>query len=151
MPLRLTVGRFYTVSGYSPQVLGVKSDIIVPGLLDRPRPAEADQDDPRLKEKIDPLFHDSLDDVSLDVKGWYQEHYFPFVQERTDQYRKWIPSLQKKSERRMKQNPLLSILTRRPTSPEGGESLRKKANELQIQEAIAIEEDLLRLSHTSNP
>jgi carboxyl-terminal processing protease len=144
VPMRFTVGRFYSVSGYSPQHVGVKADIIVPGVFDRPRASEEEQVDPRLKEKIDPLFHDSLDDVKLEVKGWYQEHYLPFLQQRMDSYRQWIPELQKKSEQRMKQNPLLSILKHCSALPEGNDSLKRRANELQMQEAIAIERDLIQ-------
>jgi carboxyl-terminal processing protease len=145
VPLRLTVGRFYTVSGYCPQSLGVKSDIVVPGLLERPK-AEEEVSDTRLKQRIDPLFHDSLDDVRVEVQGWYQEHYLPFVQQNTNQYRRWIPMLQKKSQQRMKKNPLWSILDKKPISSDEGETLRKKVDSLQMEEAFAIEEDLIQMS-----
>jgi carboxyl-terminal processing protease len=150
VPLRFTVGRFYTVSGYSPQLLGVKADIIVPGPQDRPK-TEEELSDAKLKERIDPLFHDSLDDIRLEVKGWYQEHYLPFVQEDTEQYRRWIPELQKKSEQRMRRSPLKSILDQKPFSSEERESLKAKANDLQMKEALAIEEDLIQISHENRP
>jgi carboxyl-terminal processing protease len=146
IPLRLTVGRFYTVSGYSPQNSGVKADIVVPGLIERSKVAEEGQNDPGLKPKIDPLFHDSLGDVNLEVKGWYQDHYLPFVQDRTDQYRKWIPELQRKSDQRMKKNPLWVVLNQRPVSSDEALPLKDKANKIQMDEAIAIERDLIQLS-----
>ncbi len=149
IPLRFTVGRFYSVSGYSPQQVGVTADIVVPGMYNRAK-AEEEAESGRLKEKIDPLFHDSLDDVRLEVKGWYQEHYLPFVQEHTDLYRRWIPTLKKKSEYRMKNSPLWSLLNRRAVAPQPMEALRKQVNALQLAEAVAIAEDLIRLSRDSS-
>lgn len=144
IPLRFTVGRYYSVSGYSPQMVGVKADIVVPGIIERPM-SEEEVLDGRLKERIDPLFQDYLDDVRLEVKGWYQEHYLPFLQKHTDRYRRWIPVLQKKSARRMQNNPLWSIIGQKISSPHESAALAKKANDLQMAEAIAIEEDLLQL------
>ncbi len=145
VPLRYTVGRFYTVSGYSPQRLGVKADIVIPGMR-KQGSSEEEAADGRLQQKIDPLFHDSLDDVQLEVKGWYQEHYLPFIQEPTDRYRRWIPVLQKKSTVRMRQNPLWAILAQKPASALENEGAQVKIDDLQMAEAIAIEEDLLQLS-----
>ena len=125
-------------------MVGVKADIVVPGIIERPM-SEEEVLDGRLKERIDPLFQDYLDDVRLEVKGWYQEHYLPFLQKHTDRYRRWIPVLQKKSARRMQNNPLWSIIGQKISSPHESAALVKKANDLQMAEAIAIEEDLLQL------
>lgn len=145
IPLRLTIGRFYTVSGYSPQLGGVTADIVVPGVYERTK-TEEERGDGRLKERIDPMYRDSLDDVRLEARGWYQENYLPFVQKTTNQYRRLIPTLKANSEQRMKQNVLWSIFNYRPVSPEEKEAVRRKVNELQMNEAVAIEEDLIRLS-----
>ena len=143
VPMRLTVGRFYTVSGYSPQHIGVKADIVVPGIYERKK---TEEDVVSGQKKIDPLYRDSLDDVRFDARGWYQENYLPFVQERTDFYRRWIPMLQKKSAKRLEESPLRTILGQKAGSTEEGESLRKKAQDLQLDEAVSIEEDLIELT-----
>jgi carboxyl-terminal processing protease len=146
LPLRLTIGRFYTVSGYSPQQTGVPSDIIVPGIY-VPR-KEEEPAGPAGQERVDPMYRDTLDDVRIDVRGWYREHYLPFLQEPTNRYRQWIPTLQRKSDKRVSQSPLHSLLTQRPTSTEDWETLKKNIQDLQLDEAVSIEGDLVQLSGT---
>jgi carboxyl-terminal processing protease len=144
VPLRLTVGQFFTVSGYSPQSTGVVSDIIVPGFYDRPKPGEGESEG--MIGRIQPMFKDSLDDVRLDARAWYSSHYLPFLQQRTDQYRRWIPTLQKRSARRMEQNPIWTIVLQAPLSTTERDAVVKEARDLQMDEAIAIEDDLIQLS-----
>jgi carboxyl-terminal processing protease len=144
VPLRLTVGQFFTVSGYSPQSTGVVSDIIVPGFYDRPKAGEGESEG--MIGRIQPMFKDSLDDVRLDARAWYSSHYLPFLQQRTDQYRRWIPTLQKRSARRMEQNPLWTIVLQAPLSTTERDAVVKEARDLQMDEAIAIEDDLIQLS-----
>ena len=43
---KVTRGKYYTVSGKSPQLLGVKPDIIVPGIYSRPKLAKSMQNTP---------------------------------------------------------------------------------------------------------
>lgn len=50
--LALTVGKFYRINGQSTQILGVKSDIILPSTLDLPQEGEA--------ALTDPLPHDAI-------------------------------------------------------------------------------------------
>ena len=50
--LALTVGKFYRVSGQSTQLLGVRSDIVLPSTLDLPHEGEA--------ALTDPLAHDAI-------------------------------------------------------------------------------------------
>ena len=141
VPLRLTVGQFFTVSGYSPQHSGVTSDIIVPGIYIRPGPDEGEG----ACARIQPMFKDSLDDVRLDARAWYNAHYLPFLQQKTDVYRRWIPTLQKRSAKRMEHNPLWKIVTH-PALPSEKDTALKEARDLQMDEAVAIEEDLIQLS-----
>ena len=141
VPLRLTVGQYFTVSGYCPQFSGVLSDVIVPGIYTRPRSSE----EAGAPARIQPLFKDSLDDVRLDARAWYVAHYIPFLQQRTDIYRRWIPTLQKRSAQRMEKNPLWKIATH-PLLPSEKETAVKEAHDLQMDEAVAIEEDLIQLS-----
>ena len=141
VPLRLTVGQFFTVSGYSPQHSGVASDIIVPGIYVRQGPEEREGSLARLQ----PMFKDSLDDVRLDARAWYDAHYLPFLQKRTDIYRRWIPTLQDRSAQRMEHNPLWKIVTH-PALPSEKDAALKEARDLQLDEAVAIEEDLIQLS-----
>ena len=141
VPLRLTVGQFFTVSGYSPQYSGVASDIIVPGIYNGSRPAE----EAKSSARIQPMFKDSLDDIRLDARAWYIAHYLPFLQRRTDLYRRWVPTLQKRSAQRMEHNSLWKIATHPALSSEK-ETVTKKVRDLQMEEAVAIEDDLIQLS-----
>jgi carboxyl-terminal processing protease len=61
---KVTRGRYYTVSGKSPQLVGVHSDIVVPGLLSYLDIGEKFEKYPLANDEIEPHFDDDLADVS---------------------------------------------------------------------------------------
>jgi len=87
IPMKMTIGTFYTVSGLSPQGNGVQADIVIPNLITKQHGQE------QTVPKISPLFTDTLQDVPLHRLTWYHRYYVPYLQDRTDAYRKWIPKL----------------------------------------------------------
>ncbi len=106
--LNITIGKYYSVSGHSIQKIGVKADIIVPGSasdsLENKNVGEAHLQGALERDDIAPLFIDSLRDISVFQRPWYQRHYRPFIQVPTETYRKWIPSLASRSRERIKNN-----------------------------------------------
>ena len=125
IPLRYTVGKFYSVAGISPNGKGVKADILLPGFskkLTHPLSAAT------LPERIPPLFHDTLNDIPGTARAEYQKSYIPYLQEKEYTYRKLIPLLREKSEKRVKKLSLQS-----------GEQIPKE----QLHEAENILEDLI--------
>lgn len=61
---KVTRGRYYTVSGKSPQLTGVQSDIVVPGMLSYLDIGEKFAKYPLPNDSIDPHFEDDLSDIS---------------------------------------------------------------------------------------
>ncbi len=61
---KVTRGRYYTVSGKSPQLNGVISDIVVPGILSQLDIGEKYAKFPLENEQIEPHFEDDLSDIS---------------------------------------------------------------------------------------
>lgn len=61
---KVTRGRYYTVSGKSPQLIGVASDIIIPGILSELDIGEQFAKFPLENDQIEPHFEDDLSDVS---------------------------------------------------------------------------------------
>ncbi len=61
---KVTRGRYYTVSGKSPQLIGVQSDIVVPGILSSLDIGEEFAKYPLENDSIEPHFEDDLSDIS---------------------------------------------------------------------------------------
>ncbi len=60
---KVTRGRYYTVSGKSPQLTGVASDIVVPGILSQLEIGEKYSKYPLENDSIEPHFEDDLSDI----------------------------------------------------------------------------------------
>jgi carboxyl-terminal processing protease len=115
---KVTRGRYYTVSGKSPQLTGVQADIIVPGLLSELDIGEKFSKYPLANDEIEPHFEDDLSDVSpfhrIQLGPMYKHNlqmqlttYLPFLdtlkknsQTRIDlnkNYQKFLTEMQKKN------------------------------------------------------
>lgn len=66
---KVTRGRYYTVSGKTPQLYGVLSDIILPGPLSKLEIGEQYAKNPLENDQIKPNFKDDLIDVPLLQRG----------------------------------------------------------------------------------
>lgn len=156
--LKVTIGRYYGVSGYSTQLDGVKADVVVPGNLAEKKVGEEFLFGTIKSDTISPSYDDKLSDVASEDKEWYQKYYVPFLQQRSEKYRQFIPQLAKKSEERLEKNrnyqSLLHgnfVITERHgltdkkviLDPEA--ALRALRN-MQLQEATNITKDLIQLS-----
>lgn len=98
---KVTVGKYYTASGKTPQIQGVKADIVVPSPFNKEHIGEEYLDGSLQTDQIPESFDDHLDDVQAALKPWYMKYYTPSVQKPTDKWRQMIPSLKEKSERRI--------------------------------------------------
>lgn len=101
---KVTVGKYYTVSGKTPQITGVKSDIIVPSrYYDQPL-GEQYLEYTLKSDKIAPSFNDDLGDVDPKLKPWYLKYYMPSIQKKQNTWEQMIPVLKKNSEYRIQHN-----------------------------------------------
>ncbi len=147
--------RYYSVSGHSTQLEGVKADILVPSLLSKKEVGEAYLSETIKSDTISPSFTDSLSDIPPEEKKWYKDVYLPNLQQKTDKYRKWIPELARKSKKRLEHNKNyqnlmhgdLFLIERRGLTeakvPIDEKTALRTILNLQLQEAINITKDLI--------
>jgi len=144
---KVTRGRYYTVSGKSPQLHGVRSDIVVPGLLSKVDIGEKFAKFPLEGDEIESHFDDDLTDLSafqrLQLGASYRHH----LQPRLSTYAPYLETLKKNSKLRLEANKsyqttLAEIEKNNFDSPQVdffGQS------DLQYQEALHIVKDLIYL------
>lgn len=98
---KVTVGKYYTVSGKTPEVHGVKADIIVPTPYSLEQLGEEYVDYPIDQDRIADSFFDSLNDIDPGLRPWYLRYYMPTLQKKTLMWHEYVPKLRKKSESRL--------------------------------------------------
>lgn len=155
---KVTIGRYYGVSGHSTQLEGVKADVVVPSYLAERKIGEGYLVGTLKADAISPCFDDMLSDVTNEEMAWYQKYYVPFLQQKTEKYRTYIPELVKKSAERMSKNDNYQNLlkgdfvisekhglTKKQLSLNPEAAFRALRN-MQLQEATSITKDLIQLS-----
>ena len=153
---KVTRGRYYTVSGKSPQLVGVSADIDVPGPLFESEIGERFAKYPLDTDKIKENFEDDLTDVPLYQREKIASLYKFNLQPRLHVYEKYLSLLKKNSEERVAnsknyQNFLKEVKKKdksieeeeEPTYPFG-------QNDLQLNETYNIMQDLIYLMITKN-
>jgi len=154
----VTIGRYYSVSGISTQLEGVKADVVVPGPLAKTAVGEEFLVGTLSKDRIAASYNDSLSDIPKEEKARYERYYLPFLQKKEDKYRKWIPDLVNLSQARVAKNDNYQNLLRGNFTVVQGEGKNAKKitldfqaaeamlSDLQSKEAVAILQDLMLLS-----
>jgi carboxyl-terminal processing protease len=156
---KVTVGKYYTVSGHTPQKRGVKADLVVPSHWNREMIGESmDSVD---ADVIPPAYNDQLKDVSPEIRSWYLKYYIPTLQHRTFMWRDLLPTLRKNSEYRIAQNKNYQFFLKGGSEEEeatadeedewdipGKKNKTYGEDDLQVQEAVNILKDMILL-HSS--
>ncbi|MDB6081988.1 MAG: tsp3, partial [Chlamydiia bacterium] len=101
---KVTRGCYYTVSGKTPQLVGVRADIEVPSGLSALDIGEMYGKYPLENDSIPPNFEDSLGDVPLFQREKIRLLYRTDLQKVETKYRESLAQLRKNSEARQKQN-----------------------------------------------
>ncbi len=159
---KVTIGRYYTVSGHSIQLEGVTADVLVPGIYYHRKVGEQYLENPLSQDSIQPSFNDTLPDLDETIRATYQSYYLPYLQEPITKYRKWIPQLKMKSAERLAKNeeyqhflqglPLTEIKRvdgNKAVETLTGKEVDKVILEMQRQEAINVLKDLMQLSQNN--
>lgn len=142
---KVTRGRYYTVSGKSPQLVGVKADIVVPGIFSGMEIGEKYSKFPVDTDQISPNFIDDLSDVPLIHRSQLNKIYKTDFQTVQAIYQPYIDMLKKNSEERIAKNKnyqnLIKEIAKKddfadPTNFFG-------QNDLQLSETSNIMKDLL--------
>lgn len=145
---KVTRGRYYTVSGKSPQLVGVPPDIVVPGFFAEMEIGEKHSKYPLEPDQIAASFDDDLSDIPLIHRQHVSLMYKYDLQSILTTYQPYVDTLKKNSADRLKQNKnyqnFLQALSKKEFSqlPSFGQS------DLQLQEGVNIMKDLLMLMQT---
>lgn len=149
---KVTRGRYYTVSGKSPQFTGTKTDIEVPGILSKLEVGERFTKNPLKNDSIEPNFQDDLSDLSILQKKRLQKIYLTDLQKPLIMYHPYLATLKKNSQLRIQQNSayqnFLTNLSEAELSESSLDSLGQ--SDLQLEETISIMKDLLILMKTQS-
>ncbi len=149
---KVTVGKYYTTSGKTPQIRGVKADIIVPGYYSRESIGEEYLDFAIKADQIAPSFDDPLTDVDAGVKPWYLRYYMPSIQKKETVWKDALPGLKKSSEERLSLNPGFQKFLNGEWEYNPYTDVEQKIpmdKDFQMQEAIAILKDMMSLDKSS--
>lgn len=101
---KVTRGKYYTVSGKSPQLHGVLADIVIPGILSELDIGEKFSKFPLENDAIDPHFDDDLSDVSPFHRFQLGQMYKYNLQPKLTSYQPFIFTLKKNSKTRIENN-----------------------------------------------
>lgn len=144
---KVTRGRYYTVAGTTPQLTGVKSNIIVPGALSESEIGEKFAKYPLESDRIKPSFDDDLLDISYLQRDRIKLLYKFDLQPQLHTYDKYMDRLKKNSAGRIQNNKdyekfLKELKKHSELDEEISEEIQ---NDLQLAETENIMRDLLYL------
>ncbi len=152
---KVTVGRYYTVSGRSTQIEGVKADILVPTFYSAFNIGEKYLEYPLKSDRISPAYVDPLTDVDMRNRAWFQRNYLPHVQKKLSVWNQMLPTLKDNSAFRLKLNKnyqlFLSTLEAQASnrfSPTAKQNWG--VNDLQMAEAVNIIKDMIIIQTESS-
>lgn len=152
---KVTRGRYYTVSGNTPQFTGVKSDLVIPGALSQTEIGEKKAKYPLENDKIKSNFEDDLSDVPFLQREKIRLLYKFDLQKKLNLYDRYLDTLKQNSQQRIKvnknyQNFLVNLKKENDLEEEPQEKFGQ--NDLQLEEAYNVIKDLIILQgfHTHN-
>lgn len=137
---KVTVGKYYTVSGKTPQMQGVKSDIVAPSLFSHENLGEEYLDYPLTQDIIPEAFDDKLSDINPSLKPWYMRYYAPTLQHKKLLWENILPKLKASSAARMSKNTDYQNFIKGKPLPRN-----VNPNNLQMKEALDVMKDMITL------
>ncbi|WP_068467411.1 S41 family peptidase [Candidatus Protochlamydia phocaeensis] len=143
---KVTRGRYYTVSGQTPQLTGVLSDVAVPGPLSESDIGERFAKYPLENDHIKSNFDDDLSDIPFLQREKIRKLYKFGLQEKLDTYRPYLERLKTNSQQRLAQNLNYQNMLKEIKKKDEAETDEQEdfgQNDLQLEESYNIMEDLL--------
>lgn len=146
---KVTIGRYYTVSGKSTQIDGVKADITVPTELQFERMGEEYLDYPLSQDQIAAYYKDPLSDLDAYAKRWFTKYYLPTLQPKSEEWSSVIKILRDNSTQRLKQSLNFQNFLKKVKKEAFLEECVHGVDDLQMQESINILKDMIFLKKLS--
>ena len=150
---KVTRGRYYTVSGKSPQMVGVSADVQVPGSLSQSDIGEQYTKFPLESDHIEPSFNDDFSDIPFIYRSKFEALYKNNQETRTSALQKFVPTLKRNSAERIANNPNYQNFlgeVKKKTMPDHEQMASFGINDLQLDEAVNVMKDLLMLQDSKS-
>ncbi|MCX6988740.1 MAG: S41 family peptidase [Chlamydiae bacterium] len=148
---KVTRGRYYTVSGKSPQLVGVKADIIVPGIFSQMEIGEKFSKHPLGTDLICANFEDDLSDIPAMHRYQISRLYKFNLQKILTTYTRHTEHLKTNSQTRIETNKnyqcFLKAIEKKDAIDEEAEEYGN--NDLQLDETIHVIKDLIYILEKS--
>lgn len=147
---KITRGRYYTVSGKTPQLTGVLTDIVVPGSLSESEIGERYAKYPLENDHIKANYDDDLSDIPFLQREKIRSLYKFGLQEKLEIYSPYLMRLKENSQDTISmsknyQNFLTEVKKKDDIDPNHMENFGQ--NDLQLEAAYDIMKDLIFLMH----
>lgn len=146
---KVTSGTYHTVSGKTPQLVGIKSDIEVLGPLAFSEVGERFTDYPLENCQIEPSYEDALSDISLIDRPQVRRIYRAGVQKVTQDYSQFLTLLDKNSKERLANSKAYQSYIEQLKKQKEDQAFRDYSSpnhtDFQLEEAAAVLKDLLYL------
>jgi carboxyl-terminal processing protease len=137
---KVTVGRYFTVSGKTTQIDGVKADIHVPSFYHPFNIGERFLDNPLSSDRIAPHYIDPLIDIDESKKAWFQKNYLPYLQTKEIFWSQCLDCLKSNSQFRIENSSSYQKFLEEPL-----ESQKRIDEDPPLKEAVLILKDALIL------
>lgn len=143
---KVTRGCYYTVSGKSPQLVGVQSDIVVPGIFCEAEIGEKFSKYPLENDQIKPNFEDDLSDVPAIHRNQIIKLYKFNLQTPMQTYTPYLETLKNNSDWRIKQNRDYQTFLQEIAKKDLSETTEHYGkSDFQLVETVNIMKDLILL------
>lgn len=106
---KVTVGRYYTVSGRTTQIDGVLADIIVPSHYHNINIGERFLAYPLKSDRVPSAYTDPLLDIEQKNRTWFQQNYIPNLQKKISVWTRMIPALKANTQDALSKNKDFSL------------------------------------------
>jgi carboxyl-terminal processing protease len=152
---KVTVGRYYTVSGKSTQIDGVIADIVVPSHYAPYNIGEKFLEYPLSADQVPPAYNDPLTDLDEKTRILFEKRYLPYLQRAVPFWKRMLPALKKNSAVRLSRNPDFQafIQAQQKTKARASslpvntidDQIQITSEDLQMNEAVHIVEDMIQI------
>jgi carboxyl-terminal processing protease len=142
---KVTVGRYYTVSGKSTQIDGVIADIVVPSEYTSYNFGERFLEYPLPADHIQSAFRDPLEDLEEPARTWFQKFYLPKQQKKVTLYQKMLPVLRQNSLYRQTHDPKFKQYLEQQKNLSWEMKKKPLQEDAQMDESVNILKDMIIL------
>jgi carboxyl-terminal processing protease len=145
---KVTVGRYYTASGRTTQIEGVRADVVVPTAYSSMAIGERYLEFPLKSDRIPSAFIDPLTDVDPRNKAWFKQNYLPNLQKRISLWTQMLDQLKANSAYRIEKNKDYALFLEALAQMKKGDFTTPTAdtnwgtNDLQLSEAVNLLKDM---------